>query len=55
MGAIVGAMGQPDATERLAALGFDAIASTPDEFAARIATDIPKWANVIRAANIKAE
>jgi tripartite-type tricarboxylate transporter receptor subunit TctC len=54
-GAIVGAMGQPDATEKLAALGFEAIASTPDEFAARIATDIPKWANVIRAANIKAE
>jgi tripartite-type tricarboxylate transporter receptor subunit TctC len=53
--AIVGAMGQPDATEKLAALGFEAIASTPDEFAARIATDIPKWANVIRAANIKAE
>jgi hypothetical protein len=55
MGAIVGAMGQPDATERLAALGFDAIASTPDEVAARIATDFPKWANVIQAANIKAE
>lgn len=54
-GAIVGAMGQPDATEKLAALGFEAIASTPDEFAARIATDMPKWANVIRAANIKAE
>jgi tripartite-type tricarboxylate transporter receptor subunit TctC len=54
-GAIVAAMGQPDATEKLAALGFEAIASTPDEFSARIATDIPKWANVIRAANIKAE
>jgi tripartite-type tricarboxylate transporter receptor subunit TctC len=54
-GAIVAAMGQPDATEKLAALGFEAIASTPDEFAARIATDIPKWANVIRAGNIKAE
>lgn len=54
-GAIVGAMGQPDATEKLAALGFEAIASAPDEFAARIATDIPKWASVIRAANIKAE
>jgi tripartite-type tricarboxylate transporter receptor subunit TctC len=53
-GAIVGAMGQPDATEKLAALGFEAIASAPDEFAARIATDIPR-ASVIRAANIKAE
>jgi tripartite-type tricarboxylate transporter receptor subunit TctC len=54
-GAIVGALGPPDAAEKLVALGFEAIASTPDEFAARIATDIPKWANVIRAANIKAE
>jgi tripartite-type tricarboxylate transporter receptor subunit TctC len=54
-GAIVGAMGQPDAAEKLAALGFEAIASAPAEFAARIATDIPKWASVIRAANIKAE
>jgi len=54
-GAIVGALGQTDATQKLAALGFEPIASTPDEFAARIATDIPKWANVIRAANIKAE
>jgi len=24
-------------------VGFEAIASTPDEFAARIVTDIPKW------------
>ena len=35
--------------------GFEAIVSTPDEFAARIQTDIPKWAKVIRAANIKVE
>jgi tripartite-type tricarboxylate transporter receptor subunit TctC len=52
---IVNAMKQPDAAEQLAALGFEAVASTPDEFAARIKTDIPKWAKVIRAAQIKAE
>ena len=50
-----GAMTQPDVAEKLAALGFEAIVSTPDEFAARIQTDIPKWAKVIRAANIKVE
>ena len=48
-------MGQPDVAERLSTLGFDAIVSTPDEFTARIKTDIPKWANVIRAANIKVD
>jgi tripartite-type tricarboxylate transporter receptor subunit TctC len=49
------AMTQPDVAEKLSALGFEAIVNTPDEFAARIRTDIPKWAKVIRAANIKAE
>ena len=41
--------------EKLDALGFDAILSTPDEFTARIKVDIAKWANVIRTANIKIE
>jgi tripartite-type tricarboxylate transporter receptor subunit TctC len=49
------AMTQSDVAEKLSALGFEAIVNTPDEFAARIRTDIPKWAKVIRAANIKAE
>jgi tripartite-type tricarboxylate transporter receptor subunit TctC len=49
------AMIQPDVAEKLVALGFDTIASTPDEFSARIRTDIPKWAKVIQTAGIKAE
>jgi tripartite-type tricarboxylate transporter receptor subunit TctC len=48
-------MKQPDAVEKLVALGFDSILSTPDEFTARIKVDIAKWANVIKAANIKIE
>lgn len=48
-------MGQPDVVAQLAALGFDAIVSTPDEFLARIRTDIPKWEKVIRTAHIKPE
>jgi hypothetical protein len=39
----------------LATLGFDLIASSPEEFGARIRADFEKWAKVIRAANIKAE
>jgi tripartite-type tricarboxylate transporter receptor subunit TctC len=49
------AMSQPDVAERLTALGFEAIVNTPAEFAARIQTDIPKWAKVIRATGIKPE
>jgi tripartite-type tricarboxylate transporter receptor subunit TctC len=48
-------MKQPGVAERLTTLGFDAIVSTPDEFAARIKTDVLKWANVIQSANIKIE
>jgi len=52
---IVTTINQPDTTEKLAGLGFEAVASSPTEFAARIETDMSKWAQVIRTANIKAE
>jgi tripartite-type tricarboxylate transporter receptor subunit TctC len=48
-------LAQPDMKERLATLGYDVVASTPKEFATRIAAEIEMWAKVIRAANIKAE
>jgi tripartite-type tricarboxylate transporter receptor subunit TctC len=44
-----------DVRERLSALGFEPIASTPKEFADRIRWEIDKWTKVIRAANIKAQ
>jgi tripartite-type tricarboxylate transporter receptor subunit TctC len=43
----------PDVKERLPALGFEVVASTPREFATRIEAEIESWAKVIRAANIK--
>jgi tripartite-type tricarboxylate transporter receptor subunit TctC len=49
------AVAQPDVQEKLAALGYEPVTTTPDEFAARIAADIPKWAKVIRDADIKLE
>ena len=52
---IVKIMSLPDIKQRLATLGFDSIASTPEEFGAQIKTDAEKWGKVIRAANIKAE
>src|SRR5262245_35990104 len=49
------AMAEPEVAEKMLALGFEKIASTPDEFARRIRADIPKWAKVIQLANIKVE
>jgi tripartite-type tricarboxylate transporter receptor subunit TctC len=46
-------LAQPDMKERLAGLGYDLVASTPKEFATRMAAEIEMWAKVIRAANIK--
>jgi tripartite-type tricarboxylate transporter receptor subunit TctC len=43
----------PDVKERLLVLGFDAVASTPDEFAKRIRVEIGTWGKVIRAGNIR--
>ncbi len=50
---IVKILAQPDMKERLAMLGFDPIGSTPDEFAARIKSELATWAKVIREAGIK--
>jgi tripartite-type tricarboxylate transporter receptor subunit TctC len=52
---IVKVMALPEIKERMAELGFEAVANTPDEFSARIKAEIPKWGKVIRDANIKAE
>jgi tripartite-type tricarboxylate transporter receptor subunit TctC len=43
----------PDVRERFEALGLDAVANTPEEFAAQIKVEIAKWSKVIRGANIK--
>src|SRR5262247_4347281 len=45
----------PDVKERLPALGFEAVGSTPKEFAARIKVETEIWGKVIRAAHIKPE
>ena len=52
---VVNILAQPDMKERLATLGYDPIASTPDAFASRIKSEIGTWAKVIHAANIRPE
>jgi tripartite-type tricarboxylate transporter receptor subunit TctC len=46
-------LADPEMVKRFAVLGLDVVGSTPEELKATIATDIPKWAAVIKAANIK--
>jgi tripartite-type tricarboxylate transporter receptor subunit TctC len=52
---IVASVALPDVKQRLLALGFEPIANTPGEFAARINAEIPKWRKVVTEAKIKIE
>jgi tripartite-type tricarboxylate transporter receptor subunit TctC len=52
---IVRVLALPDVRERLAGLGVDPGATTPDEYARIIAADIARWTAVAKAANIKAD
>jgi tripartite-type tricarboxylate transporter receptor subunit TctC len=45
----------PDIKQRVTDLGFDVIASTPEQFAVQVKFEIERWGKVIRAAGIKAE
>jgi tripartite-type tricarboxylate transporter receptor subunit TctC len=45
----------PDIKEKLAAMGFDPIANTPEQFGAYIHTEITRWGKVVREANIRVE
>lgn len=47
------AVAAPDVKSKLDSLGFDAIADTPEHFAARIRAEVPKWAKVIETAKIE--
>ena len=52
---VVKVMAMPDVKEKLASMGFDPVGSTPDEFTARIRSEIPRWGKVIRDANISVQ
>ena len=48
-------MALPDMKEKVNALGFDVVASTPEEFSAQVKAEVEKWGKVVKAAGIKAE
>ncbi len=53
--AITAALRAPAVAQRMTDLGFDIVASSPDEFAAFQVAEIERWRRVVRAGNIRAE
>ena len=49
----VKALAQPDLRAKLADLGLEVVGNSPDEFAALIKSEIPKWAKLIKESGIK--
>ncbi len=52
---VVRVLNQPDTRERLVGMGVDISGNTPEAFAAFLRSEIPRYAKVIKDANIKAE
>jgi|SRR5687768_13578090 tripartite-type tricarboxylate transporter receptor subunit TctC len=51
----VKALRMPDMVERLAGQGAEPIGNSPEEFTAFIRSEIDKWANLVKVANMKVE
>jgi tripartite-type tricarboxylate transporter receptor subunit TctC len=51
-GEIVKIMAMPEVKKQLDQLGFEPVADTPAEFAARIKEEVARWAKVIEEAHI---
>lgn len=52
-GRLTVALAQRDMMDRVAALGADLVGGAPERLAAHLNAEIPKWREVVRAANIK--
>ena len=48
-------MADQDVTERLLKLGFVPVANKPEEFGARIKSEIAKWGKVVHDAHLRIE
>jgi tripartite-type tricarboxylate transporter receptor subunit TctC len=54
-GEMIRILQQPDTRARYAVAGMEIIASTPQQFREAIASEIKRWAKVVKAADIKAQ
>jgi tripartite-type tricarboxylate transporter receptor subunit TctC len=54
-GAMVKALRSPDISERMNQIGFDVVASSPEEFAAFMKSEVERWTRVVTKGNIKPE
>jgi tripartite-type tricarboxylate transporter receptor subunit TctC len=52
---VVAALKAPDLRERFAAVGAEPVGSTPEQFVERIRSDGVRWAEVIKAGNVKVQ
>jgi tripartite-type tricarboxylate transporter receptor subunit TctC len=48
-------LADPEVRERLLAQGAEAVGGTPEALAATVAAELPRWAKLVKDANIKAE
>jgi tripartite-type tricarboxylate transporter receptor subunit TctC len=53
--AIARAMKSPDLRQQLLSLGIEPTATSPDQFASLIRTEIPKWADIVKRAGATAD
>jgi tripartite-type tricarboxylate transporter receptor subunit TctC len=49
---IIAILGTADMKERIKTLGYDMIAGAPDAFAAQLTSDVARWSEVVKRANI---
>jgi tripartite-type tricarboxylate transporter receptor subunit TctC len=52
---IAGIVKEPDVAQRLTTLGFSAVASTPEAYAAQIRNDVETWTKVVHELGMKVE
>ena len=53
--AMVKALRSPDVSQRMQQIGFDVVASSPDEFGAFMKGEVERWTRVVQKGNIKPE
>jgi tripartite-type tricarboxylate transporter receptor subunit TctC len=49
---VIAILATPDMMERIQTLGYDVLASTPQDFAAQITGDVVRWSEVVKKADI---